>query len=131
MEVWYDEEAAPLGGAVVVSEEETHRVKLHKRTQRGIETLRFAQGDGSDTPRGRLHKRTHRRNADDLEKCKNKPIIMSKYAGFSMGRWRSRHPRLLVTMLVSQTSQASRRPASPTEKCGRGSMQKSEKTNPM
>jgi len=38
---------------------ELDMLKLHKRTHRGIETLRSAQGDRSGTARGRLHKRTH------------------------------------------------------------------------
>jgi hypothetical protein len=56
----YPDGAAPSKGAAAVSRHRRMEAILHKRTHRRVETLRFAQGDRSGTPRGRLHKRTHR-----------------------------------------------------------------------
>jgi hypothetical protein len=47
-------------------------LELHKRTHRNIETLRCAQGDRSDTPRGRLPERTQL-HLHAVKITKNKP----------------------------------------------------------
>ena len=51
------------------------------------------------------------RTLNDLQKCKNKPIIVRKYAGFSMGHWRSQHPHPLGTMVASRRATATIAPS--------------------
>jgi hypothetical protein len=59
-----------------------------------------------------------------FEKSRNKPIIVSKYVGFSMARWRSRHPHPVGTMVAqSQSDHRANRPL-PRKNVGEETFQK-------